>query len=108
MKRWNSASASPAPPALFQRLLPSHNRLDEPVRLFRRHEDLVRIVQAERREVDEEMVLVRQREGDGVDLGTALEHGLTHRVRRVLYAATVVIGERLEHDLPGARADLAV
>ena len=39
-------------------------RFDQPVRLLRRDEDLVRVVEAERREIDEQVVAVRQRELD--------------------------------------------
>src|SRR5918999_3756118 len=73
--------------------------LDQPVRLFGRNEDLVWVVELKWSQVNEQVVFVGKCERDRIDLGTSLEHCLPHRIRRVLDASTLMLGERLQQRL---------
>ena len=64
------AGAEPVTPA--SPLLARDHRLDPAVRLFGRHEDLVRVLQAERGEIHQQVVAVRQ---DQADLGRSRRSG---------------------------------
>ena len=79
--------------------LAAHGRLDEAVGPVGGDEHLAVVLQPERREVDEEVVLVGRREPDLRDLGVRLEHRAAHRVERLLQGAAVGHGEGLEQDL---------
>src|SRR6188472_1458712 len=70
--------------------------LDQAVGLGGGVEDLVRVVEPEAAEVVEQVVAVRQREVDALDLREALQHGLAHVLQRELDRRAVVVGERLQ------------
>src|SRR5436309_11819606 len=55
--RWSSVVGLPILPS---RLPPVHSGLNQSVRFFSRHEDVVGIVQAERLQIDEQVMPVRQ------------------------------------------------
>src|SRR5262245_30557448 len=78
------------------RVVPDHGRLDQPVRAIGGDENLTGVLDAERREVDQEVVLVRRRELDLRDLGVLLQHCLTHAVQGLLQRETVDLGELFE------------
>src|SRR5206468_2824633 len=59
-------------------------RLDEPVGPVLDAEDLVVVLEAEGREVDDEVVAVGHRHAHLDDLGSLGQHGLGHRVERLL------------------------
>jgi hypothetical protein len=59
-------------------------------------EDLARVVEPERREVDEDVVVVRHREPDLRDLAALLEHVPTHVEQRRLQCRREPLGEGLE------------
>src|SRR5258706_118793 len=79
-----------------RRLPPRDSRLDQPERLLRRDEDLVGIVEAERLEVDQQVVAVRQRELDVDDASARGQRGFSHRIKRLLHRFAPVGGERLD------------
>src|SRR6266545_7190565 len=67
--------------------------LDAPVGLDRDPVDLPVVVQAERGEVVEEVVLVGQDEPDPLDLLESLQNGLAHAPDGVLHRRAEVVGE---------------
>src|SRR5262245_47748321 len=88
------------PPSLSPRHgRPCHLRLDQTVRLFRCHENLVAVLETERRKIDGNVMPVRHSDPDPGDFDVALEDGLAHRVQRVLDRPAVVLRERLEQGL---------
>src|SRR5688572_24821980 len=74
-------------------------RLDEAVRLVRGDEDLVAVFEAETGQVDRKVVLVRHDQVNHRDIRDLGEHGVAHRVHRVLNRGAVVGGEGFEQDL---------
>src|SRR5262245_7208437 len=74
----------------------SYGRLDQPERLVGRHEDLVRVVEPERPEIDQQVMAIRHRQRDVVDLGTRLEGRLGHCIQRMLHRTAVVGGKRID------------
>src|SRR3712207_1326101 len=79
---------------------PLYCALDQAVRLARGVEDLVVVLHPERLEVEEQMVLVREREVDPLYLGELFEHRLAYAVERALHRGAVVIGEGSEDPVP--------
>ena len=74
------------------------------LRLIGGDENLVRIVEPERRKIDEQMMPVRHRDGDLVDLKARAQRRVRHRIERVLHRRAVVHGEGLEHRCADALA----
>src|SRR5262249_13918077 len=78
------------------RVVPYDGRLDQPVRTISGDENLTRVFHTERREVDQEVVLVRRRELDLRDLRVLLQYRFTHAVKGLLQRITVDLRELLE------------
>src|SRR5262245_5039488 len=91
------------------RPLSPHGRLDQTVRLIGGDEHLVRVVEPERREIDEQMMAIRQRQRHLVYFVARIEDGRGHRMQRVLNRATVVRRERVEQPTAdeGPRTELS-
>ena len=57
---------------------------------------IVRVVEPERRQIDQQVMPVGQRQRDRGDVGAGRQRRLAHRVERVLHRAAVVRGEGLD------------
>ncbi len=86
---------------LTSELTAADGGLDEAVRLGEGEEDFVAVLQAERRQVEGNVVDVGEGEVDLFDLGAGLEDGFRHRVEGVLDGAAGVAGEGLEEEGAG-------
>jgi DNA-binding PucR family transcriptional regulator len=75
-----------------------HGGLDQPVRPVRGVEHLVRVLQPERGEVDDEVVPVGRRQSDLGDLRVRLQHRAAHLPQRLLQRERVHRREPLQQD----------
>src|ERR1700704_3469227 len=75
-------------------LVAQDGTFDQAVRAVGGVEHLAGVVQTERLEVNQEMVLVGQGQPDLGDVPLAVQHGPTHRVQRLLQGAAVGAYER--------------
>src|SRR5262245_57958169 len=98
---WSSCETRNGGPGLAGRLgtLARDRRLDQPVGPVSGDEDLAVVLQVERREIDQEVVLVGRGEPDLGHLGMGLEHVLAHDVEGLLECAAIGPRERREHDV---------
>src|SRR6266498_4907124 len=78
---------------------PTDRRLDLPVRLVGRDEDLVGVLEIERRQIHQQVMLVRHHQANPVQFGYGFEGGLRHLEQRSLHRRAVARGKNLEHRL---------
>ena len=87
--------------------LSANRALDLPVWLIRGGEDSVRVVEAERAEVDRHIMLVRASDADVLKLRHGFDRGAAHAIQAVLGAVAVrhrkYAHERVEHAGIGGR-----
>src|SRR5580765_7101140 len=74
-------------------LIPPKRRLYQTIRLVGGDKNLVRVLEAERLQVHEQMMTVRQRQRDVGRVGARAQGRFRHRLQRVLNRLTVVCGE---------------
>ncbi len=85
------------------RAVADHRALDQPVRAVVGVEDLVRVLEPERLQIDDEVVLVGHRQPHLGDRGAGVQQRLAHRVEGLLQREAVVAGEGVDAARPARR-----
>ena len=90
---------------LFAQDLSLDRRLNISMRLIGGHEDFIRVVLPESRQVDQQTVFVRHGDLDLIDFEYRFERTLGHGVEGLLHGFAFVVGKRFEHRLADGCAD---